>query len=159
MMFNGLVMRMLIQTSCCGPMTLTQDGTLLMNDILVPATPADLIGQIIDLQLQLDTRSDAAQRTDLINKRALLMRLAERVLPANDTVTQLTLHLSAARSDIHSLTADLYACDDRKDYGTGFIALTQALLTAQRAADTAYAAINAHLAHSPPLRDRNNESA
>lgn len=130
-----------------------------MKDILVPATPADLISQIIDLQVQIDSAIDSGQRHALLRKQAMLRRLAGRVLPSDDRLGQLTLHLAAARRDIHALTADLRACDDRKDYGVGFIALTQALLAAQTAAHHAFAAINAHLAPTAPLAMRSDERA
>lgn len=39
-----------------------------MKDILVPATPADLISQIIDLQVQIDSAIDSGQRHALLRK-------------------------------------------------------------------------------------------
>lgn len=113
-----------------------------MTDILVPADPADLIDRIIALQLQIDAMPENPARAELISKQALLTRLAARVMPADDTMSDLTKQLCLARHDMMHLKQDLLACDARKDYGTAFVALAQALLTAMMAVDDARAAIN-----------------
>lgn len=130
-----------------------------MSDVLVPATAADLIGQIIDLHIQIAHAPDDSTRAALVTRHKVLARLAARVLPDDPQIRQWAAHLGAARSDIFSLTADLHACDARKDYGTGFIALAQALIAAQRAADHAFAAINTHLQPTAPPRPQTDEAA
>ena len=117
-----------------------------MNDILVPCDPADLIDRIIDLQLRIDAVPDGTNRSDMVRQRELLSRLAARVMPQDFAMTQLTRDLFDARSDLFNVIRDLHASDQRKDYDTGFVALTQALLAAMTAAETARAAINRHAA-------------
>jgi hypothetical protein len=124
-----------------------------MNDILVPCDPADLIDRIIDLQLRIESAPDSPQRSDMVRQRELLSRLAARVMPQDDRMTTLTRDLFAARSDLFSLIRDLQDCDQRKEYDTGFVALTQAMLAALAAAKTARDAINCHAAaHSPTMK-------
>jgi hypothetical protein len=113
-----------------------------MNEILVPADPADLIDRIIVLQLRIDATDDPAERGDLRRKLALLSRLADRIMPPDDVLNDLTRQLKAARRDQTSLVVDLRACDARKDYGIAFVALSRALLAAMTSAEAARDGIN-----------------
>lgn len=116
-----------------------------MHDILVPAEPADLIDRIIALQLRIDALP-AAPPPDLSRRYALLATLATRIMPTDAAMADLMGQLQVARSDIASLTLDLRACEARKDYGTGFIAMAQGLLAALIAVDHTKEAINRHVA-------------
>ncbi|WP_322893056.1 MULTISPECIES: hypothetical protein [unclassified Yoonia] len=116
-----------------------------MNEILVPADPADLIDRIIELQLRIDAMP-ANQRSEMLRKRDLLTRLAGRIMPPDDDLADLTEQLFTARSDIFNLTQELLACDARKDYSTAFVALSQSLLAAMTALDRIKGAINSHVA-------------
>lgn len=113
-----------------------------MHDILVPADPADLIDRIIVLQLRIETTDDPALKSDLTGKHAVLVRLADRIMPPDDELAGWMLQLGAARRDLLSLGRDLRACDRRHDYGIAFVALSQAMLAAMQAADDARDGIN-----------------
>jgi nucleotide-binding universal stress UspA family protein len=112
-----------------------------MNDILVPVDAADLLDRIIDLQLRTADAQHATQRSELVRKHELLLRLAARILPNDPEMTRLTNRLYAARRDLLELTRDLQSCDLRKDYGTAFVALSQAMLAAIAEVDQARKAI------------------
>lgn len=133
----------------CAPVLFSYGAkwNLLMNDILVPTNPAELIDQIIDLQLRI-AAAGPRQPSDLLRRREVLSRLAARIMPPDEELAQLTEHLVTARSDLFNLTQDLRACDARNDYGTAFVALSQSLLAAMAALDAAKAAINDHVAPS-----------
>ncbi|WP_322891175.1 MULTISPECIES: hypothetical protein [unclassified Yoonia] len=113
-----------------------------MTDILVPADPADLIDRIVGLQLRIDTTDDPVLQTELRRKHALLLRLADRIMPPDDRLQDLVHQLGDARRDLRTLVIDLQACDSRKDYGVGFVALSQAMLAAIISAEEARAGIN-----------------
>lgn len=113
-----------------------------MTDILVPAEPADLIDRIVGLRLRIDTTDDPVLQTELRRKHALLLRLADRLMPADAMLQDLIHQLEDARRDLRALVSDLQACDSRKDYGVGFVALSQAMLAAMISAEEARAGIN-----------------
>lgn len=125
-----------------------------MNDILVPADPADLIDRIIDIELRLGLTEDVTRDATLAHKHDMLVRLAARVLPQDAKMAELHQALHAARADIASLMRDLRVHEARKDYGTAFVALTQALLAATTVAENMRSAINTHatLATARPNR-------
>ncbi|WP_019955523.1 hypothetical protein [Yoonia vestfoldensis] len=113
-----------------------------MNEILVPADPADLIDRIVVLQLRMETADDPHVRSDLTRKHALLSRLADRIMPPDDNLNALTRQLGTARRDLATLVRDLQAFDARKDYGAAFVALSQGMLAAITSAEEARDGIN-----------------
>jgi hypothetical protein len=113
-----------------------------MNDILVPADPADLIDRIVDLQLRLDAADDAVLQSELRRQHGLLSRLADRIMPPDDLLADLIQQLGDARRDQMTLVRDLQNCDARKEYGIAFVALSQALLVAIASAAEARTGIN-----------------
>lgn len=113
-----------------------------MNDILVPADPADLIDRIVDLQLRLDAADDPVLQTELRRQHRLLSRLADRIMPPDDLLADLIQQLGDARRDQMTLVRDLQICDARRDYGVAFLAMSQALLAAIGSATEARTGIN-----------------
>ncbi|EAQ08168.1 hypothetical protein [Yoonia vestfoldensis] len=113
-----------------------------MNDILVPADPADLIDRIVDLQLRLDAADDPVLQTELRRQHGLLSRLADRIMPPDDVLADLIQQLGDARRDQMTLIKDLQNCDASKEYGIAFVALSQALLATIASAAEARTGIN-----------------
>jgi len=113
-----------------------------MNDILVPADPADLIDRIVALQLRIDAMDDPSLQSELRRQHGLLSRLADRIMPPDDILPDLIQQLGDARRDLASLLKDLQICDARKDYGIAFVAMSQALLAAIASVEEARKGIN-----------------
>ncbi|SFR52006.1 hypothetical protein SAMN04488005_2497 [Yoonia tamlensis] len=116
-----------------------------MNEILVPLAAADLIDRIVVLQLRLETAAHDSDYGVTVRQKALLDRLAERILPQDVELQRLWGRLYAARCDLYVLEQDLRACDERGEFGVPFVALTRALLAARDTLDTVRSEIDAQL--------------
>ncbi len=116
-----------------------------MNNILVPLAAADLIDRIVVLQLKLETEVHDQHHAATARQKALLDRLADRILPRDDELGRIWGRLYTARRDLHALEEDLRACDERGEFGVPFVALTRALLAARDTLDAIRAEIDAHL--------------
>jgi hypothetical protein len=116
-----------------------------MNDILVPLAAADLIDRIVVLQLRIETGMNDRQHAVTARQKALLDRLADRILPRDDELGRIWGRLYTARRDLYVLEEDLRACDERGEFGVPFVALTRALLAARDTLDVVRSEIDAHL--------------
>jgi hypothetical protein len=116
-----------------------------MNEILVPLAAADLIDRIVVLQLRLETGMNDQIHTVTARQKALLDRLADRILPRDAELCNIWGRLYAARRDLYVLEEDLRACDERGEFGVPFVALTRAFLAARDALDAVRCEIDAHL--------------
>ncbi|MCG3269085.1 gluconate 2-dehydrogenase subunit 3 family protein [Yoonia sp. I 8.24] len=116
-----------------------------MNNILVPLAAADLIDRIVVLQLRLEIGVHDQHHAATARQKALLDRLADRILPRDDELGRIWGRLYTARRDLHTLEEDLRACDERGEFGVPFVALTRALLAARDGLDAIRAEIDAHL--------------
>ncbi|MDO6591415.1 hypothetical protein DS901_09940 [Loktanella sp. D2R18] len=116
-----------------------------MNDILVPLAAADLLDRIVVLQLRLETGAHEQHHSVTARQKALLDRLADRILPRDDELGRIWGRLYAARRDLQALEEDLRACDERGEFGVPFVALTRAFLAARDALDAIRAEIDTHL--------------
>ena len=116
-----------------------------MNEILVPLAAADLIDRIVVLQLRLEMTVPDQQHAATVRQKALLDRLADRILPHDPELRCIWGRLYASRRDLYTLEEDLRACDERGEFGVPFVALTRALLAARDTLDAVRSDIDAHL--------------
>lgn len=128
-----------------------------MHEILVPFAAADLIDRIAILQVRLETNGNDIRYGSTARQKALLDRLASRVLPDDPDLQRMGRNLYDARYDLYIIEEDLRACDDRAEFGTAFIALTRAFLASRDALDAIKSEIDDHLCK--PLLARHDLSA
>lgn len=118
-----------------------------MNEVLVPISVGDLIDRMAVLDLQTTCAVDTVHQAALRSKKALLDRLAERVLPKDPTFCALRQDLHAVRVDLRAIEQDLRACEERSDFGTAFVALAQAFFVSQDVLDRIKSDINDCVVH------------
>ena len=129
-----------------------------MNEILVPLAAADLIDRIVVLQLRLETTVTDHQHATTARQKALLDRLADRILPHDPELRRIWGRLYETRRDLYTLEEDLRACDERGEFGLPFVTLTRALLAARDTLDLVRSEIDLHLG-APLLANAGNISA
>ncbi|MDX8354615.1 hypothetical protein [Cognatiyoonia sp. IB215182] len=100
-----------------------------MPDIYIPAGPADLIDQMVVVQTLAANAPDATSRTLYSQRLSQMETLAAELLPPH--AHRSTAGVTAARTDLLQLEADMRDCEARSDFGVSFIALTRAYLAAR----------------------------
>lgn len=99
-----------------------------MNDILVPLAPADIIDQLAQLKLQLESAKDADLHAHFSKQRHLLQLALDRLLPGDDVQAAMQDLLYEVYADLHALEGDMRDCESRSDFGPAFVALAQSYL-------------------------------
>ncbi|MDX8349900.1 hypothetical protein SLH49_18080 [Cognatiyoonia sp. IB215446] len=121
-----------------------------MPDIFIPASPADLVDQMVVVQTLAAEAQDASSSAIYSRRLSQMETLAAELLPPNAHPS--AAGVTSARTDLLQLEADMRACEARSDFGVGFVALTRAYLDARATLVEQKRAFDAAI--SPTLIDR-----
>lgn len=102
-----------------------------MSEILIPIAPADLIDRLTRLQLRAQQVTGAVGCPAILHQIAQLQLAADHALPPQEQLAVLWGDLAEANADLFALDADLRSCEERSDFGPGFVALARARIAAQ----------------------------
>jgi len=103
-------------------------GRLLMNEILVPMAPADLIDRLIILRLRSAQARGPAEQSGIVCQIARLQDIADQTLPMNDALQAQWDALRDVNADLLVIEGDLRRFEGRADFGPAFVALVRAIL-------------------------------
>ena len=96
----------------------------MMDDILVPVSPGELIDKLTILRLKAENISDAAKLANIAREREALEAID---LPDHPDLPALTDELYGINARLWQIEDDIRDCDAVGDFGEGFIALAQAV--------------------------------
>lgn len=98
-----------------------------MQDILVPTSPGELIDKLTILRLKSERMRDAGKLANVRHEQAVLQALADAALPADATIAGLWDALYEINAALWQIEDDIRACDARGDFGDDFLALARAV--------------------------------
>jgi len=99
----------------------------LMQDILVPTSPGELIDKLTILDLKLARVSDPAKLANIRHERTVLGALAEAHLPRDARIGALWTEFAQINAELWVIEDDIRACEAKGDFGPDFIALARAV--------------------------------
>jgi hypothetical protein len=102
-------------------------GETLMEDILVPVSPGELIDKITILRLKADKMSDQGKLKNVQHELAVLSAIVDRTVPASAELTALWEEMQAINAALWVIEDDIRDHDAAGDFGATFVALARAV--------------------------------
>lgn len=98
-----------------------------MTEILVPISPGELIDKLTILRLKAERIEDEVKLNNVTIELEMLSRVSDASLPTDDRVDALTEDLYQTNSELWEIEDDIRRCEERGDFGEGFIGLARAV--------------------------------
>lgn len=116
-----------------------------MTNIMVPISPGELLDKLTILELKSKAIRAPEKLANVDTELRALTEVARKSVPNDEIVSVLRDELLEVNADLWQIEDDIRACEARKDFGAGFIALARAVyITNDRRADIKRK-INIHL--------------
>lgn len=98
-----------------------------LKPILVPASPGELLDKIAILRIKSERVSDAGKLANIRFELAQLDDVARQYCPASTALANLTAELKTVNEKLWDVENDLRACEQRGDFGAGFVELARSV--------------------------------
>ena len=98
-----------------------------MSEILVPTAPGELIDKLTILRLKSEKMTDPEKLMNVRHEMAVLQKTADDAVEMSDALRGLWNVLYAINADLWVIEDDIRACEAKRDFGPGFVALARAV--------------------------------
>jgi hypothetical protein len=108
----------------------------MIEHILVPTAPGELIDKLTILRLKEERMTDPAKVANVRTEMAALTKIADSQVPPSVELTALWEDLYVINGDLWVIEDDIRDCENAKNFGEDFIRLARAVyITNDRRAD------------------------
>jgi hypothetical protein len=108
----------------------------MIEHILVPTAPGELIDKLTILRLKEERMTDPAKVANVLTEMAALTKTADSQIPPSVELTALWEDLYVTNGDLWVIEDDIRDCENAKNFGEDFIRLARAVyITNDRRAD------------------------
>jgi hypothetical protein len=108
----------------------------MIEQILVPTAPGELIDKLTILRLKEERMTDPAKVANVRTEMAALTKIADSQVPPSVELTALWEDLYVINGDLWVIEDDIRDCENAKNFGEDFIRLARAVyITNDRRAD------------------------
>ncbi|MBU2992362.1 hypothetical protein Q4555_09370 [Octadecabacter sp. 1_MG-2023] len=108
----------------------------MVDNILVPTAPGELIDKLTILRLKEERISDATKVANVRVEKAVLMKTAKAQVPSSTELDALWEELYQINADLWIIEDDIRDCEKSKEFGEEFIRLARAVyITNDRRSD------------------------
>ena len=108
----------------------------MIEHIVVPTAPGELIDKLTILRLKEERMTDPAKVANVLTEMAALTKTADSQIPPSVELTALWEDLYVTNGDLWVIEDDIRDCENAKNFGEDFIRLARAVyITNDRRAD------------------------
>lgn len=116
-----------------------------MNEIRVPISPGELLDKITILQIKSERIGDSAKVANVRTELALLEKVWDEAVEADDEIAVLTAELKAINEKLWEIEDDIRDEERNKRFGERFIELARAVYVTNDERAEAKKKVNLHL--------------
>ncbi len=102
----------------------------MIEHILVPTAPGELIDKLTILRLKEERMTDPAKVANVLTEMAALTKTADSQIPPSVELTALWEDLYVINGDLWVIEDDIRDCENAKNFGEDFIRLARAVYIA-----------------------------